>query len=162
MRRTTISTPAPNWSHFDCFRRISAWTDALHYQPPRPPRAKSVVGVCWSSPRRKKPKNAVQAMAHRTTLSGSDDRDTAPWIRRSIGAVIVLFYASGREGIARAFQPTASHRICHSHKNTCRFTQYIHHNTCTPNRVIQQYACTYMICTLHMTIQVLHDNTHIA
>ena len=109
VRPTTMFTPAPNWSHFDCFRWIFSMDGCVALSAATSPQAKSVVGLnlstdsTRSSPRRKKPKNAVQAMAHRTTLSGSDDRDTAPWIRRSIGAVMgnLTRTAAPRASLAR-------------------------------------------------------------
>ena len=109
VRPMTMSTPAPNWSHFDCLRWILNMDGCVVLSAATSPQARSVAGLnlsadsTRSSPRWKKPKNAVQAMAHRTTLSGSDDRATAPWIWRSTGVVIgnLTRTAAPRESLAR-------------------------------------------------------------
>ena len=72
VRPMTMSTPTPNWSHFDCFRWIFSMDGCVALSAATSPQAKSVVGLnlsadsTRSSPRRKKAKK-------RCTSNGPQD-----------------------------------------------------------------------------------------
>ncbi len=87
-----IWAPLPNWSHFD-FRSRTCTIDGLSLLSMAiSPQDKQVAGSYAaeegrrSSPRRKKPKNAVDAMVHKTSFSGlgEDISESCNWDKRVI------------------------------------------------------------------------------
>ena len=75
----TMSDPWPNWSHFDLLRWIWNIVGAEWLSTETSPQvipvagSKDVAVSGKSSPRRKKPKNAVHAMAQRAAFSGCEE-----------------------------------------------------------------------------------------
>ena len=97
-----ISAPRPNGSVLDCLRWnftiLGFWRSSTVMSP----QARWSLGsksdslVSSSSPRRKKPKKAVQETAHNTRRSGSADRSNSSRMSRSRGAVIGRRILEGR------------------------------------------------------------------
>ena len=87
VRPTTTSVPAPNWSHLDLLRwtwtivGLSLWSTATSPQVRQLASLKAPVESGSNSPSRKKPKNAVLAIAQTTCLAKSSEASRAHLIR---------------------------------------------------------------------------------